>query len=95
MLVLLVVTDIKREWASKLLKHETDDLCDIFSLQHYSSSRSARQGRYIPDLYHLAHAAGWEPYNLHDLGQVSWVGSVLDRSCNTDPAHHILSLIHI
>ena len=23
---------------------------------------------------------GWEPYNLHDLGHVSWVGSVLYRS---------------
>ena len=31
----------------------------------------------IPDLYDLAHVAGWEPCNLHDLGQVSWVGSVL------------------
>ena len=45
--------------------------------------------RYIPDLYDLydlydlAHVAGWEPYNLHDLGHVSWVGSVLYRSCTT------------
>ncbi|CAM9942637.1 unnamed protein product, partial [Laminaria digitata] len=29
----------------------------------------------------LAHVAGWEPYNLHDLTHVSWVGSVLYRSC--------------
>ena len=47
------------------------------------------QGRYIPDLYDLydlydlAHVAGWEPYNLHDLGHVSWVGIVLHRSCTT------------
>ena len=54
-----------------------------------SLSRSARQGRYIPDvydlydLYDLAHAAGWEPYSLHYLARVSWVGSVLYRSCTT------------
>ena len=51
------------------------------------------QGRYIPDLcdlydlydlYDLAHhVVGREPYNLHDLGHVSWVGSVLHRSCTT------------
>ena len=35
------------------------------------------------DLYDLAHVVGWEPYNLHDLGHVSWVGSVLNRSCTT------------
>ena len=23
------------------------------------------------DLYDLAHVAGWEPYNLHDLGYAS------------------------
>ena len=27
--------------------------------------------------------AGWEPYNLHDLGQDSWAGSVIYRSCRT------------
>ena len=38
------------------------------------------QGKYIPDLYDLydlydlAHVAAWEPYNLHDLARVSWVG---------------------
>ena len=26
---------------------------------------------------------GWEPYNLHDLGQVFWVASALYRSCTT------------
>ena len=36
------------------------------------------QGRYIPDLYDLAHDAGWEPYNLHDLKSHSlgWVCTV-------------------
>ena len=29
------------------------------------------------DLCDLAHVAGWDKYNLHDLAQVSWVGSVL------------------
>ena len=57
-----------------------------------ASSTSARQGRYVPDLYDLydlydlhdlAHVAGWEPYNLHGLGRVSCVGSVLYRSCTT------------
>ena len=31
--------------------------------------------------YDTAHAAEWEPYNLHDLGHLSWVWSVLHRSC--------------
>ena len=29
--------------------------------------------------YDLAHAAGWDLYNLHDLAHVSWVSSVLLR----------------
>ena len=33
------------------------------------------------DLYDLPHVAGWEPYNLHDLGHVSCIGSVLHGSC--------------
>ena len=39
------------------------------------------QGRHIPDLYDLAHVAAWGPYSLHGLGQVCWVGFVLQRSC--------------
>ena len=39
----------------------------------------------FPILYDLAHVAGWEPYNLHDLGRVSWVGSVP----YTDPAQSL------
>ena len=35
------------------------------------------------DLYDLAQLAGWEPYIVHDLEHVSWVGSVLYRSCTT------------
>ena len=36
------------------------------------------------DLYDVPHVAGWEPYILHDLAaHVSWVGSVLYRSCTT------------
>ena len=51
---------------------------------HYSSwSRSDRQGGYIPDLYNLAHVRGWEPYHLHDLVHVSWVGSVLHICCTS------------
>ena len=37
----------------------------------------------LPDLYDLAHVTGWDPYSLHDLGHVSWVGSVLYRSCTS------------
>ena len=40
------------------------------------------------DLYELAHVAGWEPYNLHDLANISWVGSVL----YTDPAQHLVAV---
>ena len=42
-----------------------------------------RADRYIPDLYDLAHVSPWEPYNLHDLGKVFWIGSVPYRSCTT------------
>ena len=38
-------------------------------------------------LYDVAHVAGWEAYNLHNLGQVSCVGSVL----YTDPAQHVIT----
>ena len=31
----------------------------------------------------VAHVAGWKPCNPHDLGHISWVGSVLYRSCTT------------
>ena len=34
-------------------------------------------------IYSIAHVSGWQPYNLHDLGHISWVGSVLYRSCTT------------
>ena len=49
------------------------------------------QGRCIPDLYDLydlAHAAGWEPYNLRNLGHVSRVGSAL---LFTDRAQHLIT----
>ena len=29
----------------------------------------------------LVHVARWDPHNLYDLAHVSWVGSVLYRSC--------------
>ena len=35
------------------------------------------QGRSIPHLDGLAHVAGWEPSNLHDVRRVSCVGSLL------------------
>ena len=37
------------------------------------------QGRCVPNPYRmhdLAHDAEWEPYNLYDLGRVSWDASV-------------------
>ena len=36
----------------------------------------------------LAYFTAWEPYNLHDLGQVSCVGSTLLYS---DPAQHLIA----
>ena len=30
----------------------------------------------FPMLYGLAHVAGWDSYNLHDLARVSWVGPI-------------------
>ena len=49
-----------------------------------SSCRYICQGKSVPhlyDLYDLADFAEWESYSLHDLGRVSWVGSVPYRSC--------------
>ena len=43
------------------------------------------EGRQISDLQDLAHAAGWEPHNLHGLAHTSWVGYVLCRPCT--PSH--------
>ena len=31
------------------------------------AGRAGREDRQIPDQYDLARAAGWEPYNLHDI----------------------------
>ena len=61
-------------------------ICMIYS--HYSSTvhdldLPRKADRLIHDLYDLAHVAGWEPFNLHDLAHVSWVGSVSHRSCTT------------
>ena len=42
------------------------------------------QGRSLPGLDDLAHVPAWEPYNLHDLEQVSSLDLVLlYRSCTT------------
>ena len=57
---------------------------------HYSSwSRSARQNRWIPDLYYdVARVAGWEPYTLHDLVRVSCVGSECTISYGSCTIYH-------
>ena len=39
--------------------------------------------------YDLARVAGWEPYNLHGLGHVSWVGDVLPGT-SMIPAHYFI-----
>ena len=36
-------------------------------------------------LYDPAHAAGWDPYNPHELAHVCWVRSVLFRFCTAQP----------
>ena len=51
----------------------TDDLYDLFLLDDLD--------RLVYDLAHVAFV--WEPYNLHDLAHVSWVGSVLYRCYTT------------
>ena len=52
----------------------------------YLSGRSFREALYdLYDLYGLAHAAGWEPHDLHDLAQALRVGCVVYvyRPCGT------------
>ena len=60
--------------------HTSDRSCaDHLQIISTSWPRPFRADRYIPDLYDLydlAHVAGWEPYNPHDLGHVSWVRSM-------------------
>ena len=45
------------------------------------------------DLYDLAHVAGLEPYNLIDLAHLSWVGSVLHRSCTASHRSRLGSVV--
>ena len=40
-------------------------------------------GRHIPDMYDIAHVAGWNPSYLHCVANVSCVGSVLDSCSRT------------
>ena len=44
--------------------------------------------RDLYDLYDLAHVVRWGPYNLHGVGHVSWVGSVLQYA---DLAQHLIA----
>ena len=32
-------------------------------------------------LYDVSHVSAWEPSIVHDVGHVSWVEAVLNRSC--------------
>ena len=54
-------------------------ICMIFPLRHLDLSRQTS------DMYDLADAAGWEPYDLHDLAHVfrGWV-------CTVHILHNIL-----
>ena len=47
----------------------------------------------VYDLYDLANVAGWEPCNLHDLGHLSWVGSVLKSSSTTSHKRYEVGLV--
>ena len=38
-------------------------------------------------VYNLAHATGWEPFNLH-VAHIPWVGSAIQY---TGPAQHLMS----
>ena len=40
-----------------------------------------------------AHVTAQEPYNLHDVGQISWVGSVLYKSCTTSHKCRLVSTV--
>ena len=74
----------------------TDRTDNRFPLEYSSTLHDldppGRADRYVPDLYDLyelydlAHVAGWELCNVHDLTQHSWVEPVLYRSCTT--SHH-------
>ena len=65
------------------------------NIPHISLSRSFRADRSIHDLYDLAHVAGWEPYNLHDLAHLSWVGSVLYTDPDPYDLYDLYDLAHV
>ena len=70
--------------------HRIDQI-DQIDHSHFMIYLQILQGRCIPELYDmddlcdLAHVAGWEPYNLHDLAHVSCVGSI----CTVQIMHNI------
>ena len=66
--------------AKKGTTPRTDDLYDLYHLFPLHNLDLSGQ-LYSWCVWSIAHVAAWEPYNLHDLGQVSWDGSVLYRSC--------------
>ena len=43
----------------------------------------------LSDMYDLARISGWELYNLHDLGPIVWVGSVLLQILGQYNLHHL------
>ena len=63
----------------------TSDWWSIWSSPIWWSRSFRPDVSLIPDLYGIVHVGGWELHNLHDLGQFSWVGSVLYRSCIAPP----------
>jgi len=69
----------------KRFTHRTDHRSPIYDLD------AAVHGRYISELYGLAHVIGWKPHDLHDLAHFPWVGSVP----HTDPAHRLISAVII
>ena len=54
-----------------------------FHLMMYEVAVDIEKKKKTPDLYDVAQVAAWGSYNLRGLGQPSWVGSVLHRSCTT------------
>ena len=78
-LATVTLDSLRRAFFSEDHTSRTDDLYDLHDLydlfQLHDLDLPGKADR-LSILCDLAHVAGWEPYNLHDLARVSWVGLV-------------------
>ena len=81
--VFLAPSTLETRVRSKLSTPRIDDLYDLYDTFPLHDLDLLGMADLFPILYDLAYVAGWNRHNLHDPAHVSWVGSVVCRSCTT------------